>query len=278
MTSAVNDTTASTGRSSIHVDLAGHERPMQEALRRATAFLGYAVNSTDGPPLRSVRLKAPIELSVGVPDPLPMEQRQIFQRDFRNWAIGQALIELDQSYQRFVASSIETRNDLEQFRAHRTLCAAQKPNLANTWAVHEQFYSSGGPADQGRLDEAGYLRSLGNARNCLAHDSGSVTERRLTEGDTMPVRWPGRDMYQTLHNGERQILPRERPIKIRRKDVGTTLSVEQVVRERIYRTGDILVFSPTDLSEIIFFYQSLAMQIGAELHRLVEKAGMELNA
>jgi hypothetical protein len=251
---------------------------MQEALRRATAFLGYAVNSTEGSPLSSVRLKAPIELSVGVPDPLPMEQRLIFQRQFRNWAVGQALIELDQSYQRFVVSSIQTRTDLEHFRVHRTLCSTQKPNLANTWMVHEQFYSPAGHTDQGHLDESGYLRSLGNARNCLAHDSGLVTERRLTEGDTMPVRWPGRDMYQTLHSGERQLLPRDRPFKAHRQDVGTTLSVEGVVRERIYRAGDTLLFSSTDLSELIFFYQILAMQIGAELHKLVEKTGRELNA
>lgn len=251
---------------------------MRDALQRAAVFLGYAVNSTEDSPLSSVRLKAPIELSVGVPDPLPAAQRPFFQRQFRNWAIGQALIELDQSYQRFVVSSIETRTDLEHFKVHRTLPPAPKPNLANTWTVHKQFYEQAGDMVQGRLDESRYLRSLGNARNCLAHDSGLVTERRLTDGDTMPVRWPGRDMYQTLRSGERRLLPRDRPFTARQQDVGTTLTVEDVARERIYRAGDTLVFSSTDLSEIIFFYQTLAMQIGAELHKLVEKAGRELNA
>ncbi|GJE27695.1 hypothetical protein LKMONMHP_2556 [Methylobacterium organophilum] len=251
---------------------------MRDALQRAAVFLGYAVNAAEGTPLSSVRLKAPIELSVGVPDPIPEEQRPAYQQQFRNWVIGQALIELDQNYQRFVVSSIETIADLEHFKTHRTLCLVHKPNLANTWTVHEQFHSPAGHTDQSHLDESRYLRSLGNARNCLAHDSGLVTERRLTDGDTMPIRWPGQDIYQTLHSGERQLLQREHPFEVRQEDIGTTLSAEAVVREKIYRAGDTILFSSTDLSEIIFFYQILAMRIGAELHRLVEEAGRELNA
>ncbi|MET3648927.1 hypothetical protein [Phyllobacterium ifriqiyense] len=50
---------------------------------------------------------------------------------------------------------------------------------------------------------------------------------------------------------------------------GQQLSVEEVVREHDYAEGDRIVLFHTDLSEIIFFYQILAMKVGSEMHRIV---------
>ena len=86
------------------------------------------------------------------------------------------------------------------------------------------------------------------------------------------------DLYQVSDNGDRLLQPRDRPFKVRRKDVGKQLEWVQLVRERIYKAEDTIFFGPTDLSEIVFFYQTLAMRVGAELHRIVEEAGKELNA
>ena len=243
---------------------------MREALRRATVFLGYAVRSTEGQAVESIRLRSTIQLAVGVPDPILSAEQVYYQQEFRNWAIGQGLTELDQCYQRFVVSAMETKADLVELVEHRKLKERHKPNLANTWSVHQQFYSSVGQKSARHEEEASCLRSLGNARNCLAHESGLVSSLRQRDDGTMPVRWRGRDIVQTLTNGERRRLPRDQELRVQNDDVGTSLTVEEVIREHIYREKDRVVFSATDLSEIIFFYQELAMQVGAELHRFAE--------
>ena len=68
---------------------------------------------------------------------------------------------------------------------------------------------------------------------------------------------------------ERRVLPRDHRHRVHPEEVGLEIRVEEVVREQLYRVGDRVILSQTDLSEIIFFYQNLAMQLGAEMHRLV---------
>lgn len=262
------------GTSRLHVDFQAFEAPMVEALRRAAVFLGYAVHTTDSAPLSSVTLKSTITLNVGVADPLPKAERKSYQLEFRRWAIGQGLIEIDQAYQRFVASGIELVKSLQAFKASRAI-TANKSNLANTWSVHEQFYDAGGKKADLHDEESSYLRSLGNARNCLAHDSGRVTSRRFTEHESMPVRWRGRDMYQTTVMGKRRLLPRDRPFRAGAQDVGSRLEMIEVKREHVYHDGDVILFAPWELSEIIFFYQDLAMQVGGQAHDCFHEAGAQ---
>lgn len=269
MSSILSLTARSDGRTGLHVDLGAFEALMKAALHRAAIFLGYAYHSSEIAPLASISLKAAIELDVGVPDPIAPTERKAYQAEFTSWSIGQGLIEIDQSYHRFVASALDTISQIDAFLATGVLPEKGKPNLANAWKVHEQFYAAVGQKATQQKEESECLRSLGNARNCLVHDSGLVTERRLTDGSTMPVRWIGRDMVLTTANGERRVLSRERPHRVRPEDVGLELQVQEVFREELYRAGDRITFSQTDLSEIIFFYQNLAMQVSVEMHRLV---------
>lgn len=250
---------------------------MKSALKNAGFYMGYAVHIADRAPLSSVRLDVAINLEIGVPDPIPPGERKRYQVQFRDWAIGQCLIELDQSYQRYVVGAMDTKRDINEFKRTKGLANIGKSNLANTWTVHEAFYAEIPSRTARSRTEAEYLRTLGNSRNCLAHDSGLVTARRLTEGDTMPVRWPGIDMFSTSPDGTRRLLRRDKSVRVRREDVGHTLSVEDVVREHLYHVNDQVALAPTDLAEIIFFYQQLAMEVCGEMHRFTAQAGLELN-
>ena len=257
------------GTDCLHIDLMAFEAPMKSALHRAAVFLGYAYHTSQVPPLETIGLNAAIELNVGVPDPIELPEREKYQAEFTAWSIGQALVELDQSYQRYASSALDTISRAQHYLQNQVLPENSKPNLANTWKIHTQFYTDVDQRGPKYEEEAGCLRSLGNARNCLVHDSGVVTRRRLTDGDTMPVRWIGRDMFKTSIRGERITLPRDRPYRARLEDVGQQLSVEEVWREERFKLGQRVVFSQTDLSEIIFFYQHLAMQLGGAMHKWV---------
>ncbi len=114
------------------------------------------------------------------------------------------------------------------------------------------------------------------SQQALVHDSGLVSARRLTEGNTMPVRWRGRDMFQ-LKDEAKKRLPRDQKFVVQPEDVGIPIFAEDVIRERIYKVGDKIDLSPTDLAEIIFFYQILAMTVGACMHAHPRVEGMHLS-
>ena len=278
MPSIVTQTTRPDGNVSLHIDLASFEAPMKEALRRAAIFLGYAFHSGKVAPLKSVTLNSSVVLDVGVPDTIPPNNRRIYQTEFRQWATGQGLIEIDQSYHRYVVSALDTLADVEDFLQGQALQDQRKPNLANTWKVHEKFYATIQQRSPEHDNESLYLRSLGNARNCLAHDGGAVTRRRMVDGNqTMVVRWPGHDMEIVDQNGVRAILPRDRSFRVRKRDIGSQLNHVKVIREYNYAEGDQIILSETDLSEIIFFYQIPAMKVGGEMHRIVREKIVECN-
>jgi len=258
------------GKPCLHIDLDAFEAPMKEALRRAAIFLGYAFHASEIAPLKSISLKAPIVLDVGVPDPISPADRKGYQTEFTQWAIGQGLIEIDQSYHRYLVSALDALADTDDFLMSQSSPGPRKPNLSNTWKVHEQLYAKLDQQSAEHRVESGYLRSLVNTRNCLAHDSGIVTRRRMVDGNsTMSIRWPGRDMVMIDHYGRRTLLQRDREHRVRAEDVGKKLSIEEVVRERHFEEGDRIVLSQSDLSEIIFFYQVLVIKVKSEMYRIV---------
>ncbi|MBJ6987935.1 MULTISPECIES: hypothetical protein [unclassified Devosia] len=243
---------------------------MKEALRRAAVFLGYAFHSSQITPLESVSLKAPVVHSVGVPHPIPIADRKSYQIEFTQWAIGLALVEIDQNYHRYVVSALDTIADIDEFLISGNLPGIHKPNMKNTWTVHDLFYATIGQNSSQSTDESDYLRSLGNARNALVHDSGIVTQLRLVgDSSTMFVRWPGRDMIRIDQNGSTRVVQQDREYQVQAGDIGSQLSVLDVVREHSYVLGDRITLSQTDLSEIIFFYQILAMKVGGVMHQII---------
>lgn len=271
MQSVLSSVERPNGDAGLHVDLKAFEAPMISALHRAAIFLGYAYHMSKIPPLASVSLNAAVELNVGVPDPIAPSNRKAYQVEFASWSIGQALVEVDQSYHRFISTALDTISRIDAFLANGWLPDEGKPKFANTWTVHEKFHSSVDQKSAHSHLESDCLRSLGNARNCLVHDSGIVTKWRVADDDTMPVKWIGRDMIQLTENGERRVLPRDRPFRVCQADFGKQLVVEEVSREMRFNIGERVTFNQSDLSEIIFFYQYLAMLAGAAMHGLVQK-------
>ena len=271
MTSFVRFAPNGVGELTAHVDLLQLENVMRRALERAAIFLGYAVHSTSGMPLGSISLPHPIQHNFGVPDPIPDEMREGYQSEFRRWAIGQALTELDQTLQRYLAAALATLSDVTSFTERRERGRTPGNLGANSATLFQRFHGGELLPDDVAF-EAECLKSLVNARNCLAHDSGVVSAKRLHGAEFMEVRWPGSDMWCTSTSGLRRLIPREELYIVRDEDVGSTLSIEDVIRISRYKEGEIVVFSPSALAELIRFYERLAIRTSGEMHRRVHLA------
>lgn len=269
-----SEATDERGQKLLALDLAALRSPMIKSLHRVEVFIGYAHHTTRGEPLSSVRLEAPMALSVGVPSPIPEVQRKPYQDDFRGWLVGQALIEIDQSYQRFAACCLEILRYVDAViktgRHYRG-----KPPLENTWSLHKAVYDHLKDRSEKHIQESSFLRTLGNARNCLVHDSGFVTERRINDGNTLRIGWRGYDWTAADDTGGVITLPRDKPFSVAEADVGRKFNLNVVVRELQYQVGDRIALTQHDLSEILFFYSDLFNVLCQDLQKMIEAKAAE---
>lgn len=254
----------------IHVDLLALENYMKAAIARAASMLGYATHLTVGAPLAAVQLQTATTYDLGVSNPVSAAERISRQQDFRAWCVGNALVEIDQSFHGLVVASIETMIDLRAWATGQQI-ADHKPRLANTSAVFKEFYERAG-AEALALEFANrVLDSLVNARNALVHDRGIVTTARLRGEHAMSLTWPGRDLFITRKNGLRRPIPPQAGYRVQRRDVGCQIDSEDVVRVRKVGLGDRISLEPFELAEIIFFYQDAAIGVVGSLSAMVQE-------
>lgn len=91
----------------------------------------------------------------------------------------------------------------------------------------------------------------------------------------MPLRWPGHDLA-LVFGGEITLLPRDKPFVVPPGSEGAAIQFQQVTPERLYQLGDHIALDAWDLSEIVFFYQLLAMRVSSELHQVTARLGRML--
>ena len=262
------------GQKLLALDLAALRSPMIKSLHRVEVFIGYAHHTTRGEPLSSVRLEAPMALSVGVPSSIPEAQRKPYQDDYRGWIVGQALIEIDQSYQRFAACCLEILRYVDAAIKTGRHYRGKQPS-ENTWNLHKAVYDHLKDRSERHIQESSFLRTLGNARNCLVHDSGIVTERRTNDGDRLRIRWRGYDCTAADDAGEVITLPRDKRISIAEAGVGRMINLNVVTRELLHRVGDRVSLTHYDLSEILFFYSDLFNVLCQDLQKIIETKAAE---
>lgn len=157
---------------------------------------GYAYGVSQQPPLETVSLNGMVEFDVGIPEVLSPLQQEEYKSEFTAWSIAHALSELDQSYQRFTASCLTVAKSFAAYISTGILPKDAKLILSSSCSTHEKFFAHLGKDSVENKSMSDHLRTLVNARNCLAHDSGVVTQMRLTNGDTMPITWVGTDVFQ----------------------------------------------------------------------------------
>lgn len=255
----------------MHVDLLALQSYMKAAIARAASMLGYATHLTEGTPLAEVQLETATTYDLGVTDPVSSTERKSRQQDFRAWCVGNALVEIDQSFHGLVVAGIETLLDMRAWGVGGQPMS-HRPRLANTGAVFNEFYEIVYANGVASLDfKRRALNSLVNARNALVHDRGIVTIARSRGESAMTLTWPGVDMCIT-RNGVSDPIPPQKGYLVQSRDVGCPIDSYDVVRTKRVDVGDRIDFEPFELAEIIFFYQDLSMSLVRTLSWLVEES------
>ncbi len=252
-------------KQTVNIDLSKLSDLAQTGVRRAVLFMGLGLNAAHREDFLDYELHkipiAPEQTSLPIeffPSNLPAERVKAFKEKFATWITGCGVRELLEHYALFLDQMhkyallvLQFREKLdgidpqkEQERFNRRLGIPDK-----LVTLHDRFSIT--PADTESI------KQLYNARNCLTHDLGIVTQKRCGPDGCLTLTWR---VFEVLAKGQKSGI--ERPmidlIGKRTKEDMEIISRE-VTRERKFAVGEKLVLSQQDLWEICYFFHAHAI-------------------
>ena len=260
-------------QATLHIDVNQLRAIAGIGVRRAAAFLAIGLNSTQGPNLPSLALN---DRSMWrfFEEPAPEAVVREAVDEFRNWVIGNALRELDAYFNHFL-DGVWTAAQFAKLHGQRVKSDFTPRDISgNTNAASK--LSDVMQEVKGDASQAGRLRTLSNARNCLAHSAGIVTTRHANDNGSLKINWIGLEA-RLQQGGEYVVIPPAiGPEGLRATDPTKEAQVVAVVVERvkIFKVGRPIVLEPAELREICFFYQHLTEVVSNAFVTFLIDAGL----
>lgn len=230
-------------------------------VNRAAGFLG----------LGFIRAEAPLPTTITMsefnryqflPEPLPEALAGELVKEFNAWLIGNALQELDRHFSLFVD---EVWRLLDLTDAHEKVIPAgfKVSEISGDTNAGRKFEKV---AERLGIPEArpDRLWSISNARNCLAHAAGTVTERHANDNkQRLKLIWLASEIK--LVQGEHFVIIGEHPIQAPDPGQEAQVVMQMVDRELTFEIGEQLRLTPVQLHELCLFYAILIDNIMASL-------------
>jgi hypothetical protein len=242
-------------------------------VRRAVAFLGMSERFLEGEFPRSLTLGRNIKRQF-LPDPLPEGDVPELREAWQTWIIGNALRELDQ----FLSLYLDEAFDKMQ---QAKLVSGEHPphyqwqrvdGITNVADKHRRVLEAANRFERPHDEDHACLVSLSRVRNCLSHDLGIVTPKRVTDG-ILTVRWLA--FVMVFEQGEQAFIADEAsfpPPFDPEQEALFNIRVE--IAERRFAVGDHIFFSPDDLLGICLFYQIVIDRVAQAVAEYAQECGV----
>jgi hypothetical protein len=262
-------------RRELHIDIGGMQQRARLGIRRAAAFLGLSERFLEEPLPRSLTLGRSIRRQF-IADPLPEEIVAELRSSWRSWIIGNALRELDQ----FLSLMLDEAFDNVQ--AARIVAGDEPPEyqwrridrVTNVAQKHRAVLVAAGKFDGPHVEDQNCLLSLSNARNCLAHDLGRVTAKRVIDG-VMRVQWLA--LQTVLRQGDKTTIldDVEVPFALDEDGPDGQVEIHFHIAERPFAEGELVDFTPDELLGICLFYNIVIDRVCCTLADHAREAGVQ---
>jgi hypothetical protein len=162
-------------------------------IRRALFFMGLGINAANRSDFRDYQLSkiptARIQRYKFFSDDLPNERIDEVKQEFAQWITGNGLREIQEhlamfldQFHRFILLVRQTKGAIDEEVAEKSQREFERFGVPNKIDMLQKRFAI-------ELEYAKEVASLYEARNCLTHDLGIVSQRRLNEGDKFKVRW-----------------------------------------------------------------------------------------
>lgn len=208
------------------------------------------MNSARNESFNDLRLSKEINIYF-VPDDLPPEKISEFKVEFEKWIVSNGLRELIEGFSVFLDRLYECSLLVSQigkpidFSTHggRIREIKKKGLPGKQKSLREEFGISS--------DLSIHFKTLYEARNCLSHERGVVTDEFCNTHDSLEVTWKTFEVWFVSNDGKERLVELKEgmePIPGPGQLVNKT-----VERKRCFRLGESVTFSARDLAEICVF-------------------------
>ncbi|HXC41781.1 MAG TPA: hypothetical protein VN667_22830 [Burkholderiales bacterium] len=257
-----------------HVDLDKMLNVALKGVRRASIFMGLGVNAALDPRLDQYQLTNITNISFA-PDNLPVNEIEEMKGEFRIWIEANGLRELVETFSVYLD---HVHRAALAFKAHGSRTA-----LSILQAEQVKFRSQGFPNKINILNgkfsicpnHPVHLKSINNARNCLAHRLGIVGSDDVKNGP-LQILWLGTAVFINTPSGEKHDFRSIPESGLPLPDGGeVTLQLEE--RRRLLNQGDRVALSTIDLAEICMFFDIEARAIQHSLLEFAKRQGIEVS-
>lgn len=234
----------------VSVDYAGAREIVYSAVRRASCFMGLALNAARNPDFKDFSLSREIEVSF-MPDGLSGSALSQMKSEFEFWAVANGIRELIEAFSVFLDRLFEY-SLLAQHNGKQVKQETLRRKIA-------QVKSKGLPGKQLTLrkefgitsDLAADIKTIYETRNCLSHERGIVTPEFCNAKGALETRWRVIELFLKRKSGE------EIKIEFRRHSQGIAgpgdIIKRTALRVRSFPLGTVVRFTAKDLAEICIF-------------------------
>ena len=253
---------------SMNINLEMLQEVALRGVRRASIFLGLGVNAATDPNFKEYQLTSFSQIQL-VPDNLPDSEVGRIKEEFRIWIEAGGFRELVESFVNFIdgahkvcffiADVQNRRGSLVEFRKFEKKGLPEKLEILKANFAVE-------PSNRAQI------LSLSMARNCLTHRRGIVGPEDLRDSESLDISWLGADLYIEEPGGNRIIFDVDSP-EIYLPD-GGTVCMGMVNRLKSFKSGEKLLLSTRELSEICWFYTREAGAVVKSLENHLRAVGV----
>lgn len=243
-------------------------------VRRASLFMGFAVNIESNPNVRDYGLSRQTNYRF-LPETDDEKVLADYKHEFRNWVAANALRELHESFVEYLEKINQACLTFEWVSREKT---AEECD-----SCRKKFHKAGFPDKFEILrlqfevttqHKDGWL-SLNAARNCFTHRRGFVGSEDVNNGDCLQLQWRALEIYFTPAGCE-PILNRNIP-STGLPMQGGAIESKYVERSCVFELGQTVELSPLQLAEICVFADEAAVELANSAVEFGRKKGMAIS-
>lgn len=262
----------------LHFDLNGMKQRAYVGVRRAAGFLGLSERFLEGEFPRSLTLGRNIKRPF-LPDPLPQDLIPELREAWQAWIVGNALRELDQFLSLYLDEAFDMTEMAKLVRGEYPPHYVWKrlDGITNVAKKHRQVLIAVNRLTPPHNDDNDCLVSLSDARNCLSHGLGLVTEKRASDG-ALAVKWLA--LQTIIQQGEKEVNfeELEGPYQLDPDGPDGNVFMRVAITERRFAIGQQIIFSPDDLLAICLFYQIVIDRVTQAVAEYARECGVPFDA
>lgn len=260
----------------IHVDMGHVLETLNRGIRRADVFLGVGVNAAEHtPPISHVLETQGLHNIQFVPTALSDQEKSHIAEEFGIWIRANGMRDLLETFSVFMLEIYTAVFHLHRITGTSGARAMVMPSRFERRGIADQIQilATGIPVTD---DDIHIVRSLNQARNCLAHRSGVVGDLDIdAETGFFTLEWNAFEAQLEEPNGN--IIP-EAEIIGRTVEEGGVFQLVYARKKLSTGPGQVLAIGKQDLKEICLCVKSIGARLLQETEALAHGKGVLIEA